>query len=591
MPRNIPCRGKNNKFKHTVFGLTVFIACKRRRRKCVWKTNSTICLRCTRLNVDCSPFDEFDCENDDDDEIGTIDGSKEMETWFEQIRILENELANLEVALRSSSVWSLSRVKGSNSGSNDERGSMSSLFSVQSKDLKLAATFRRPADFDRADLLAHYCQPFNPAWKFSVVNGALRVETNIRTFTELFQLSQASTRYLSPFSDLFQKASVIFDSSSVHTVSAALRLITRYRSKQPRRAPIMMGLPILNDYKPVIDKLVYLYLELYNSWIPLLHAPSFFRHYKSLKDPLTSPIVLAICINMMASFRKVPDYSAMEKRLIADFLYHKCHDLFLDMFDDPSRRLETLMTISFLMQYLISVRLQFTDARRIGTMALMICAEIESSRLFDSFSDIERVMFFRHAHNIDAHMQVINMLLNCNLEAPKPRCKEMEYVEDESDIIKENIIALNCIMRLSNSPLVATALPQVRRIISGEPGELNIDLIIRFEALIREWWAKLPDNLRICEDPYDRNIPEYIDSVGKETAILVAGYVHCITLSIHANLLNPRMCKESAYEDNILRLIQQNAMEVTLRSCDVLLATLARWIKVDLTRKLSKFGV
>lgn len=295
-----------------------------------------------------------------------VDGTKDIQRWLNDVTALQAEMRQLEAAIRAASVPALCNSSNSNSSDTDSEHSALSPMTPTSSDNTVFTNVAKSAE---------------PNWKLSIVNGTVRLETSIRSIDELLQFSQASFRYLSPFSSLFANESVVFESTSAHVVSTALRLVSRQSLRQSRMKLLPVKLPIVYDYRPIIDKLVNLHIECHKNRIPLLHAPTFMTYYRSLDDPFKSPVVMAVCVNMLGSFRRGIDYTAQEKRQLSDFFYQKCRDLLLDMFDDPDRRLETVITISLLITYVSLIRLEFAEARRLATIASLIAKDIDSSVL------------------------------------------------------------------------------------------------------------------------------------------------------------------------------------------------------------------
>lgn len=366
-----------------------------------------------------------------------VDGTKDIQRWLNDVTALQAEMRQLEAAIRAASVPALCNSSNSNSSDTDSEHSALSPMTPTSSDNTVFTNVAKSAE---------------PNWKLSIVNGTVRLETSIRSIDELLQFSQASFRYLSPFSSLFANESVVFESTSAHVVSTALRLVSRQSLRQSRMKLLPVKLPIVYDYRPIIDKLVNLHIECHKNRIPLLHAPTFMTYYRSLDDPFKSPVVMAVCVNMLGSFRRGIDYTAQEKRQLSDFFYQKCRDLLLDMFDDPDRRLETVITISLLITYVSLIRLEFAEARRLATIASLIAKDIDSSGL-DRMPKFERAMFQRHRIHVDHNMKMLSMLLD-ETDDHIPCGEPMEALEDETKENHQFIDALNHLGRLAQSPYI-----------------------------------------------------------------------------------------------------------------------------------------
>ena len=366
-----------------------------------------------------------------------VDGTKDIQKWLNDVSELQAEMQQLEAAIRATSVPALCPASSNSSDTDSEYSALSPM---------------TPASSSENTVFSNVAKSAEPNWKLSIVDGAVRLETSIRSIDELLQFSQASFRYLSPFSSLFANESVVFESTSGQVVSIALRLVSRQSLRHSRMQLLPAELPTMHDYRPTIDKLVNMHIECHSKRVPLIHAPSFLTYYRSLDDPLKSPVVMAICVNMLGSFRRGVDYTAQEKRQLSDFFYQKCRDLLLDMFDDPDRRLETVITISLLITYVSLIRLQFAEARRLATIAYLIAKDLDSSGA-DRMHKFERAMFQRHRVHVEHNMKMLCMLLD-ETDDHIPCGDPMEPLEDESKENHEFIGALNHLGQLAQSPYI-----------------------------------------------------------------------------------------------------------------------------------------
>ncbi|CDH57421.1 hypothetical protein RO3G_05069 [Lichtheimia corymbifera JMRC:FSU:9682] len=542
MPRNTPCR---------VYRLQ--------------ETTTKMCLGA------CVQFDDSADEEDEYD-ISMVDGTRDIQRWLNDVTALQAEMRQLEAAIRAaSSVPALCAAGSSSSSDTDSEYSALSPMTPASSSVENT-------------VFTNVAKSAEPNWKLSIVGGTVRLETSIRSIDELLQFSQASFRYLSPFSSLFANESVVFESTSAHVVSTALRLVSRQSLRHSRMQLLPVELPIMYDYRSIIDKLVNLHIECHSNRIPLLHAPTFMTYYRSLDDPLKSPVVMAVCVNMLGSFRRGIDYTAQEKRQLSDFFYQKCRDLLLDMFDDPDRRLETVITISLLVTYVSLIRLQFAEARRLATIASLIAKDIESSGL-DHMQKYERALFQRHRAHVEHNMKMLSMLLD-ETDDHIPCGEPMEALDDESKENHEFIGALNHLGRLAQSPYIHQTMPHIRRLIRGIPSEVNLDLVLRYETVVCEWWSTLPEDLRFCNNPFSPEVFEKLDFVDNELQFMVFGFTHCMNMMVHANMLSPRSPQNNGQAEEILEVIRQRAINMTVQSCDMLLAVLNRWTQLDMNKEM-----
>lgn len=82
---------------------------------------------------------------------------------------------------------------------------------------------------------------------------------------------------------------------------------------------------------------------------------------------------------------------------------------------------------------------------------------------------------------------------------------------------------------------------------------------------MREWWKSLPDELRVCDDPYS---PDALDGIKRDTNITALLVLHTITALVHASILKPQI--RSGTEDDFLHAMRQRALTMAIRSLDTI---------------------
>ena len=82
---------------------------------------------------------------------------------------------------------------------------------------------------------------------------------------------------------------------------------------------------------------------------------------------------------------------------------------------------------------------------------------------------------------------------------------------------------------------------------------------------MREWWQSLPDELRMCDDPYS---PDALNNIKRETNITALLVLHTITALVHASILKPQMQPNAG--GHFLHAMRQRALTVTMHSLDVI---------------------
>ncbi|KAI9499009.1 hypothetical protein BDB00DRAFT_330346 [Zychaea mexicana] len=548
MPRNTPCRD-----------------CKKRRRRCVWQENSTICTRCARLGLDCAPFED---PSTDEDDLPAEDGTTEIQLWLSQISIMEKEMREIERYIQQSTPYTMATP-------------LPDTCSIQK--CSSYSTLPTPPPLPQPppaqdELVDSFLLQQQPEWDLSIVDGKLRLETGIKSVDELMKYMQASLRYLSPFANFFQAESVRFESISVNVVIRALRLISQKCLTRPLVPLSINRLPVLYDHRAIIDQLVTLYMKQQHHFHPFLHAPSYFSHYRRLKDPMSCPITLAVCVLTVCSPRRIVGYTAVEKRQLAEFFYVKCKEMLMDMFDDPLRKLETITVISLTQHFTTFVLLQFTEARRLSTIAYLLCQELYPLYTSKKMPQEMSVVYERNFIFAESFMRILDMMIEDKVDDNLPTITRVVVADDEDDLTAQFLCMYNHMLRLSTSPYMATLLAQIKRILTGLGGELSIEVIVRLTDQIKEWWSSVPKHLRLSEDPFPPDAKELVakcDSMMKLTMFMV---VNVLPTVVNSCLLKPAKTHENA---DILMMMRERAMTTCLRSCEIVLLVIKRRFTLD----------
>ncbi|KAI9491301.1 hypothetical protein BDB00DRAFT_789688 [Zychaea mexicana] len=224
------------------------------------------------------------------------------------------------------------------------------------------------------ETLAAYETSKEPQWTLSVVNGRVRLESKFTDFQELMMYHQASIRYLSPLAGLLQRENVRFEGMSASVAFASTGMVERCTPHKGRQITIKQ-LPHPIDYRREMDQLIHLYMQRFKVITGVVHEPTFMDHYRRLSDPLNSAIALGVCIDAIAYFYPQLKYSPLVKQQLAEFFYGRCRDLLIDCFEDSERQLEAVVTTNLVMQYLQDVLMEYHEARRLVTVALLACAK------------------------------------------------------------------------------------------------------------------------------------------------------------------------------------------------------------------------
>ena len=294
-----------------------------------------------------------------------------------------------------------------------------------------------------------------PEWQLAIVDGHMRLLSTIRTIDELDMYTQASLRYLSPFTAIFETEWIQFNSRSVSIALGSKTFIRRDTSKKPRKKFNMVGFEDNNnsvlDYAENADKLINHYLISYNEMAGLLHAPTFRKYYENLDNPLTDALSLAVCVDAVVSVRDGLDYTSIQRRHLADYFYTQCKDMLFDLFDDPTCKLKAVMTTTLLQRYLIEMVIDCFEARRLATIALLICVDLDVRYIKKKMEPVERVIYQRHRLYLEIYNQTFDMLLEDKVDFTATASIHLDTLDDESEKTKEYVALYNHIFRFVGS--------------------------------------------------------------------------------------------------------------------------------------------
>ncbi|KAI8139923.1 hypothetical protein BJV82DRAFT_625503 [Fennellomyces sp. T-0311] len=416
-------------------------------------------------------------------------------------------------------------------------------------------------------------------WDLRIENGCIYVESRIRSLSELLEYNRASIRYLSPFQHFIDEQNIKFKEIPASIALASTGLVVRHAA--PRSRPHhTIRYDIRDTAYSAINGLITLYLERYNAFVGVIHAETFINYYLSLDDPLTSPLVSAICVDAIAYFYPQLEYSEQEKRDLAEFFYVHCKDKILDMHDDPERRLEAVVSSSLLVQYLMDVLLEYTEARRLITIALLAAHEVESQEL----SLVQRAMFERSRTCLQTSMCTVDAILEDRFDYSRVSSVPMIILSDESQAILIYCLMWKHVIELAGSRYIVAVMERVGdSIIHGRPCEMSLDLILQFEPTIRAWWKNLPNELRLCDDPFDlKSVHQAIENAPSSTHMLPLAGLHVFTAIIQSTLLQPYSSVDGRGNNDIIDILRERVHTLTWCSTQTLIHIMKKNLEVDI---------
>ncbi|KAI7853563.1 hypothetical protein BDC45DRAFT_510556 [Circinella umbellata] len=553
--------------------------CRLRRRKCVWEENETKCNRCTKLDIECVPTDEKKIAREHE-ELMPQDGEEQVEDWIHDVQQLELELQKMESMTTASTEYHF---------------------------------LSKPSNEQHE-------------WQLSIVNGYLRLRTTIQSIDEMKMYTEASLRYLSPFSDLFnnKNTSILFESRSFSIPIISSVVIQRNAIQKQRALSYTkkhyqhqtsnnddrssrtsqnggdniesdgFSCPLM-DYRSVIEYLVPLYLEHKIPYNGFLHIPTFQKYYNELRDPLTNPVILSMCVDALVSLPQVTRYSTMERRMLAELCCYRCKQILFEMYDDPVQYgLEIVMTTSFLQVYLMDVTLNYIEARRLTTVALLICDEFLNGPYHKGeMTVVDNALYERHRLSLEMSNRTFDIFFESRMDyRVKNGCNFIELVilDDELQVTKDYIRFYNHLIRLVCTPHVSVLLGKINSTFFGESCELFLEDILAYKPIVLDWWKSLPAEYRLCDDPFDpAACTKYSEKKLPATTLFPFLAVHMLNNFISASLLHPRFktslsrsegCSEKINDNpianSVLQSLREELVELAKNTSRVLIYILKR---------------
>ncbi|KAI8139919.1 hypothetical protein BJV82DRAFT_625491 [Fennellomyces sp. T-0311] len=425
------------------------------------------------------------------------------------------------------------------------------------------------------------------SWDLCVIDGNVHLETPIRSLDELLRYNQASIRYLSPFQQLFRREHIQFKGVSTSVALASTGLIIRYATprNQPRH---IMYHGLAEMAHKWMDSLVDLYMERFNPYVGLLHRQSFLEHYHGLDDPLSSAIALAVCVDTIAYFYPQLEYSMQEKRDVAEFFYVCCRDKLLEMYDDPSQQLEAVISTNLLMQYLMDVLLEFAEARRLITIALLVCHDLE----FQELSLVQNALFQRARSDLQICMCNIDLIVDDKFDYSRVQYQRIFVLDDEPQSTRVYFTMWKHILEFVGSRYATTLAEHAwSSVLHGKECELSLDLVLQFEPTIQAWWKSLPTEFRLCDDPFNlKAVRQAIESAPSSTHMMPLALIHVTTAAVQSTFLQPQSSIPEQANSDVINILRQRALYLTLCSTQALIHVMVKNLEVDIEAMPLSFG-
>lgn len=337
-------------------------------------------------------------------------------------------------------------------------------------------------------------------WEFQIKNGSFHIETGIKNISDLL-LFQSNITYLSPLgsygsvssdgtddSDNESEIMMHFGSTSSETLLPfTLKLLKQCAKIHFSRTSTTLLLPsiLLFNSTRVIDQIIYIYFSCHNAYTPLLHERSFMEKYKRLDNPMTDLISISVCAFVCVSPCDHLNYTAREKKKMADFFFTQAKSIILDQFDLPEKRLENVMSINLLSKYM-HMTLKYHECQRLIDIAYQICLDLKEEfkpTFYDGLpcctsascikpdckltgyspeEELKQILYSRHASTTMSIRRFINQINNTIVVDEGCSClPTWKFMDDESDELKRFVTVQNWFLDIFSHPYVENFLVNI----------------------------------------------------------------------------------------------------------------------------------
>jgi hypothetical protein len=297
-------------------------------------------------------------------------------------------------------------------------------------------------------------------WTLTIHNGWLRIETGIRNISDL--LNSQPIRYLSPriSTDQSNQDLVVHFNigKTMRLRMLAMKLLVKCLNPKPNPTALLLPTSFLFNASVIIDTLVDRYFECYNFLRPFVHQPTFMKYYKELNSPLDSLLTLCICCVVCAAPCDHLPNSYQELRCMGDYFAGLAKSKILEQFDVPEKRLENVMAINMLGEYLYTV-LNVSESLKLVSMGFQICHDLKP--WYDKESkkpgvpSVECMLFSRHFPTMIRYNRLSDVIINRTQQLESVVYMEWLFLPDESDSIIDSVLAQNWHYQLTSHPVMA----------------------------------------------------------------------------------------------------------------------------------------
>ncbi|KAL9537495.1 hypothetical protein MBANPS3_011731, partial [Mucor bainieri] len=570
---------------------TPCIACRNLRRKCIRPNNLDAgCRRCEKRGEICQLGDE----------------DKDLKALKSQVRQLEEAVAQMEEQLQ---------IRHGYDSSN----------SYSTCDGTLA---RNQRHYSSSELSIQMIQGLYHTWKVKIENGTFHIETGIQNISDLLHFHPFIT-YLSPLSQhcttVSSAAGSWSSNRSNHGDNSSDNFIMRFGGEGTARltpCTINICMKAMLTHSPAastwtmpnawllgprafVDQLLSIYFNCQNRHKPMVHEPTHRAKLATIEDPLTDLVTLSICCYVCSASCRHLQLPLQERRTMADYFHAKALGIIMDQFDQPEKRLETVMGINLLIEYM-HMTFKFEECRKLLSMAIQILLDLRNDypefratgtkTCFEGgphsghytftkdegpVTDVDKMLFTRHV----AISLWLNVLLeHMGVNVGDDECFHFpvwEYVVDEPEETKRFVRAQNWVINLYNHPFLTIFGRQLFRVNVGDTGALGFESIVLLESVLQEWTMALPAEFRLCRDLYDkRTCFEAIDLTNDTVVLTTFILFHIFHVDTYSCLLQPKSLADET-QQQLLSCVQDRSLHKLLTSCQLALYGIHRLAMVE----------
>ncbi|KAI8884027.1 hypothetical protein K501DRAFT_332930 [Backusella circina FSU 941] len=525
--------------------------CRKHRRKCIRDSTTESCSRCRRLERTCVTNEDIDT---------SLSNSENAKTVIQQINDLNSTIADLEQQLKL-----LKQVD--QTSSNDQ-----------------SSEYR----------IVHYQnQPIMTGdWTLTIQNGALRIETGIKNISDLL-LQCPPIQYLSPFQIATDEGLVVQFSPGKNMCLRAfaskllvkcLRPTTTTGNNNHNTLSSLITLPtsFIFDTRSMIDQLLDIYFQCHNTFHPLIHQPSFLRFYKQLTNPLDSLVCLAICCYVCGApcshtLSRFGDLSNIGKYFIG-----LAKNKLMEQFDLEEKRIENMVSINLLVYYLHTLLLS-SECKKLLTISHQITVDLlpwykREHQKRENVS-IECALYSRSISSLVTYQRSMGMEKESQLIMQQGTWLSWISMPDEPAELIDYVGAQNWLVKLCNYSIMSKLKSRTRDVILGHVCTLPLEVILRLDEVINEWWSSLPKRYRICDHWLDseqciKNINETTDGVVLISFVNFLIYI----LGAFSQMLQPK----SVADNTVLSIVENLTLERSLYCCRMVMCSFVRANHLDL---------